>query len=62
MGDSLVGSDVIIVVIQEGVFRALPPGVAALVCETEPYNYRLATPAECNQYEQEQRTKSDLRE
>lgn len=54
--------DVLIVVIQEEVFRLLPPGVAQMVCETEPHNYRFATPAECNEYEQSQRKATDLRE
>lgn len=54
--------EVLVVVIQEGVFRLLPLDVAKMVCEEEPHNYRLATPAEQNQYEQEQRSKSDLRE
>jgi hypothetical protein len=54
--------DVLIVVIQEGVFRSLPPEVASMVCETEPHNYRLATPAECDQYEQAKRKAQDVRE
>ena len=45
---------------QEGLFRAVPFDEARRLCKKQ--GYRLATPAEQNQYEQAQKHKSDLRE
>ena len=50
----------ILVVNREGQFQAVSLHEAQILCQQE--GYRLATPAEQNQYEQAQRNKSDLRE
>jgi hypothetical protein len=52
--------DVVLVVSQEGQFRAVSLAVALLLCQQA--GFRFATPAEQNQYEQAQRKASDLRE
>ena len=57
MGDSMGG--MVVVVSQEGQFKAVSLGVLTVLLTQ---GYRLATPAELNQYVQEQRKKSDLRE
>ncbi len=49
----------VMVVSQEGQFKAVSLGVLTVLLTQ---GYRLATPAELNQYVQEQRKKSDLRE
>ena len=49
----------VMVVSQEGLFQAVPLDVLTVLLTQ---GYRLATPADLNQFVQEQRKKSDLRE
>ena len=56
-GDSM--GSMVVVVSQEGKYLAVPPDMVLQLLET---GYRLATPTELNQFVQEQKRKSDLRE
>ena len=57
MGDSV--EVMVVVVSQEGLLKAVPFDEMRTLLEQ---GYRIATPAQCDQFYQEQRAKSDLRE